>query len=171
MIRLLNLESFKGHGLYWQNTLECKYLYLHNSAIVRLKFEISTFYEGFFVVGVGVGVYNYATGMHFNSRSFDKRCVDMTKEHWAKEWQLWFVVSNWDTGMWNFSHVTTWKKEFRMLLAFTELLGNFQISNLNGMHFSYLIHSLGHLECRGIKEAWSWILSKIIFTILMVTMF
>lgn len=76
-----------------------------------------------------------------------------------------------DTGICNFSHVTTWKKEFRMLLAFTELLGNFQMRNLNGMNFSHLIHSPGYLEFRGIKEAWSWIWSKIIFTILIVKMF
>lgn len=119
-----------------------------------------------------IEIYNYATGVHFNSRSFDTKCADMTKKkHWTKECQIWFAITNCDTGICNFSHVTTWKKEFRMLLAFTELLGNFQMRNLNGMNFSHLIHSPGHLEFRGIKEAWSWIWSKIIFTILMVTVF
>lgn len=100
-----------------------------------------------------IEIYNYATGVHFNSRSFDTRCADMNKKKALNQGMPNLVaITNCDTGICNFSHVTTWKKEFRMLLAFTELLGNFQMRNLNGMNFSHLIHSLDHLEFRGIKE-------------------
>lgn len=95
----------------------------------------------------------YATGVHFNSRSFDTRCADMTKKSIEPRNAKSGLPSRTVTlGYVIFPHVTTWKKEFRMLLAFTELLGNFQMRNLNGMNFSHLIHSLDHLEFRGIKE-------------------